>query len=89
MAIVLNLLPALVFAQSCPGCPNSGAESQPCHWLEVTGVVPDGPAAKARIMIGDALVSYDGKPMGCRADLSAAQAAVQVDSVVASFRRGG
>jgi hypothetical protein len=88
MAIFFCLLPALALAQTCTGCPNSGIESQPCHWLEVTGVVPDGPAAKAGILIGDALASYDGKPMGCRAELQAAQAAVQVDSVVASFRRG-
>jgi hypothetical protein len=88
MAFVLCLMPVLALAQNCPGCPSSTADIQPCCWLEVTGVVPDGPAAKARVMIGDALVSYDGKPMGCRADLSAAQAAVQVDSVVASFRRG-
>jgi hypothetical protein len=87
LTIVLCLFPALTFAQSCPGCPNSGAEAEPCHWLEVTGLVPDGPAAKAGVYIGDALVSYDGKPMGCRAELTAAQAAVQVDSVVAGFRR--
>lgn len=88
MAFLLCLLPALTLAQDCAECPNSGAESQPCHWLEVTALVPDGPAAKAGIRVGDALASYDGKPMGCRADLAAAQAAVQVDSVVASFRRG-
>jgi hypothetical protein len=88
IVIVLCLFPALVLAQDCAACPNSGAESQPCHWLEVTALVPDGPAAKAGIRVGDALASYDGKPMGCRADLAAAQAAVQVDSVVASFRRG-
>ncbi len=88
MSIALCLLPALVLAQNCPGCPSNKAESQPCHWLEVTGLVPDGPAAKAGIRVGDALASYDGKPMGCRAELTAAQAAVQVDSVVASFRRG-
>jgi len=88
LCAVLCLLPALALAQTCPGCPNSGAESEPCHWLEVTGLVPDGPAAKAGIRIGDALASYDGKPMGCRAELNAAQAAVKVDSVVASFRRG-
>ena len=88
MAIVLCLLPALALAQDCAACPNSGAESAPCHWLEVTGLVPDGPAAKAGIRVGDALASYDGKPMGCRAELTAAQAAVKVDSVVASFRRG-
>jgi hypothetical protein len=88
IAIMLSLLPVLALAQSCPGCPNSGAEAAPCHWLEVTGLVPDGPAAKAGVRVGDALDSYDGKPMGCRADLSTAQAAVQVDSVVASFRRG-
>jgi hypothetical protein len=87
MAIFFCLLPALALAQTCPGCPNSGAEAQPCHWLEVTGLVPDGPAAKAGIRVGDALASYDGKPMGCRAELTAAQAAVQVDSVVAGFRR--
>jgi hypothetical protein len=87
-AIVLCLLPALVLAQNCVVCPNSKAESGPCHWLEVTGVVPDGPAAKAGIRIGDALASYDGKPMGCRAELTAAQAAVQVDSLVATFQRG-
>ncbi len=88
IAIILCLLPALILAQSCPGCPNRGAESEPCHWLEVTSLVPDGPAARAGIRVGDALASYDGKPMGCRAELVAAQAAVQVDSVVASFRRG-
>jgi hypothetical protein len=88
MAIVFCLLPGLALAQNCAACPNSKAESGPCHWLEVTGVVPDGPAAKAGIWVGDALASYDGKPMGCRAELAAAQAAVQVDSVVASFRRG-
>ncbi len=88
VAIVLCLLSALVLAQNCPGCPNSGAEAVPCHWLEVTGLVPDGPAAKAGIRVGDDLASYDGKPMGCRADLARVQAAVQVDSVVASFRRG-
>jgi hypothetical protein len=88
MAIVLCLLPALALAQNCAVCPNRSAESAPCHWLEVTGVVPDGPAAAAGIRIADRLVSYDGKAMGCRADLSAAQAAVQVDSLVATFRRG-
>ncbi|MBN2464295.1 PDZ domain-containing protein [candidate division WOR-3 bacterium] len=88
LTIVICLLPVLALAQNCPGCPNSGAESAPCHWLEVTGLVPDGPAAKAGIVVGDALASYDGKPMGCQAELNAAQAAVQVDSVVASFRRG-
>ncbi len=31
---------------------------------------PDGPAAKVGIHVGDALASYDGKPMGCRADLA-------------------
>ena len=88
MAIVLVLLPVLALAQDCATCPNSGAESAPCHWLEVTGLVPDGPAAKAGIRVGDALASYDGKAMGCRADLSATQAAVQADTVIASFRRG-
>jgi len=88
LSIVLCLLPALAAAQTCAGCPNSGKEAAPCHWLEVTGLVPDGPAAKAGVRVGDALASYDGKPMGCRADLSRVQAAVQVDSVVASFRRG-
>ncbi len=88
VSIVLCLLPALVLAQDCATCPNSGKETAPCHWLEVTGLVPDGPAAKAGIRVGDALASYDGKPMGCRADLARVQAAVQVDSVVASFRRG-
>ena len=88
LATILCLLPALALAQNCPGCPNRQAEAEPCHWLEVTSLVPDGPAAKAGILPGDALASYDGKPMGCRAELTAAQAAVQVDSVVASFRRG-
>jgi len=88
MAIIFFLLPALVLAQNCAGCPNRQAEAEPCHWLEVTGVVPDGPAAQAGIRIGDALVNYDGKPMGCRTELAAAQAAVQVDSVVATFRHG-
>ena len=88
LGIVLCLLSVPALAQTCPGCPDSGAESAPCHWLEVTGVVPEGPAAKAGVMPGDALVSYDGKLMGCRAELAATQAAVQVDSVVATFRRG-
>ncbi len=88
MAIVLVLLPVLALAQDCATCPNSGTEAAPCHWLEVTGLVPDGPAAKAGIRVGDGLASYDGKPMGCRADLARVQAAVQVDSVVAWFRRG-
>jgi hypothetical protein len=77
-----------MLAQNCAGCANKPSDAPPCHWLEVTGVVPDGPAAKAGIRVGDSLASYDGKPMGCRAHLSAGQAAVQVDSVVASFRRG-
>ena len=88
MAIVLVLLPVLALAQDCATCPNSATEAAPCHWLEVTGLVPDGPAATAGIQVGDGLASYDGKPMGCRADLARVQAAVQVDSVVASFRRG-
>ncbi len=88
MAIFLCLFPAFVLAQNCAVCPNQQAGAAPCHWLEVTGVVPDGPGAQAGIRIGDALASYDGKAMGCRADLSAAQAAVQVDSLVATFRRG-
>jgi hypothetical protein len=88
MAIVLCLFPALVLAQNCAGCANKPADAAPCHWLEVTGVVPDGPAAQAGIRVGDGLAGYDGKPMGCRAELAAAQAAVRVDSVVASFRRG-
>lgn len=77
-----------MLAQNCAGCANKTADAAPCHWLEVTGVVPDGPAAKAGIRVGDSLASYDGKPMGCREHLSAGQAAVQVDSVVVSFRRG-
>jgi len=88
LLIVLCLLPALALAQDCATCPNSGAEATPCHWLEVTSLVPDGPAAKAGIRVGDALASYDGKAMGCRADLARVQAAVQVDSLVATFRRG-
>ena len=84
---MLCLLSALAGAQNCPCCQNRNAESAPCHWLEVTGLVPDGPAAKAGIMVGDALARYDGKPMGCRDELAAAQAAVKVDSVVVSFRR--
>jgi len=88
IAVFLCLLPTLALAQNCAACPNRQAESAPCHWLEVTSVVPDGPADKAGIMPGDALASYDGKPMGCRNELSTAQAAVQVDSVVAGFRRG-
>ncbi len=87
MAIILCLLPVFALAQECATCPNSGKEVAPCHWLEVINLVPDGPSAKAGIRVGDALTSYDGKPMGCRAELTAAQAAVQVDSVVASFRR--
>ena len=87
MAIVPFLLPALVLAQSGPGSIHN-AGSEPSHWLEVTGFVPDGPAAKAGIWVGDVLATYDGKPMGSRAELEAAQAAVRVDSVVASFRRG-
>lgn len=90
-AIVLSfvlLAASAAMAQNCAVCPNRQAEAEPCHWLEVTGVVSDGPAAEAGIRLGDALVSYDGKAMGCRADLSAAQAAVQVDSLVATFRRG-
>jgi hypothetical protein len=83
MAIAICLFPAFVLAQNGVVC-----ASEPCHWLEMTGVVSDGPAAQAGIRIGDVLVSYDGKPMGCRADLNAAQAAVQVDSLVATFRRG-
>ena len=83
MAIVLCLFPALVLAQSGVVSP-----SDSLHWLEVTGVVPDGPAAQAGIRIADVLVSYDGKAMTSRADLSAAQAAVQVDSLVATFQRG-
>jgi hypothetical protein len=83
MAIVLFVLPALVFAQYGPA-----RATKPHQWLEVTGVVPDGPAAKAGIRIGDALASYHGKPVGSRAELEAAQAAVQVESVVATFRRG-
>lgn len=88
VTLVLCLFPALGLAQSCPGCPSHLAEPEPCHWLEVTGLVPDGPAAQAGILPGDALASYDGKPMGCRAELTAAQAAVQVDSVLVSFKRG-
>jgi hypothetical protein len=88
MAIVLCLLPALATAQNCAACTNKTADAAPCHWLEVTGLVPDGPAAKVGIRVGDALASYDGKPMGCRAELTAAQASVQVDSLVATFRRG-
>ncbi len=87
MAVILCVLPALVRAQSSPGSPNS-AGYEPSQWLEVTGLVPDGPAAKAGIRVGDVLASYGGKPMGSRAELEAAQAAVQVDSVVASVRRG-
>lgn len=86
IAIGLCLLPALVLAQGTPASRHSGAE--PSQWLEVTGLVPDGPAAKAGIWVGDALASYDGKPMGSRVELEAAQAAVRVDSVAVSFRRG-
>lgn len=88
LAIVLCIFPVLALAQDCATCPNSGKETVPCHWLEVTGLVPDGPAARAGIRVGDALASYDGKAMGCRADLARVQAAVQVDSLVATFRRG-
>ena len=87
LIIALWLFPVLMLAQNSPGSSNV-AGSEPSLWLEVTGVVPDGPAARAGIWVGDALASYDGKPMGCRADLARVQAAVQVDSVVASFRRG-
>jgi hypothetical protein len=88
IAAFLCLFPALALAQNCAGCANKPAGALPCHWLEVTGVVPDGPAAAAGIRVGDGLAFYDGKAMGCRADLSGKQAAVQVDSVVVSFRRG-
>jgi len=93
MFIAFSLLPALALAQNCPACSQAPgnvvvSQSEPCHWLEVTGLVPDGPAAKAGIRVGDAVASYDGKPMGCRAALETAQAAVQTDSVVATFRRG-
>ena len=84
---MLCLLFALAGAQSCPCCQHQKAGSAPCHWLEVTGLVPDGPAAKAGIKVSDALASYNGKRMGCRDELAAAQAAVQTDSVVAIFRR--
>jgi hypothetical protein len=90
LVVVLSslLVPQLAVAQKCAGCPNRKEEAKPCHWLEVQSVVPDGPAAEAGILPGDALASYDGKPMGCMGELTAAQAAVQVDSLVASFRRG-
>jgi hypothetical protein len=87
LTLTLFILFSLAGAQSCPCCQHQKAGSAPCHWLEVTGLVPDGPAAKAGIMVGDALASYNGKRMGCRDELAAAQAAVQTDSVVATFRR--
>lgn len=87
MAIASCILTAIVLGQSGPGFTHS-AGLEPGYWLEVTGVVPDGPAAKAGVWVGDVLASYDGKPMGSRAELEAAQAAVQVDSLVATFRRG-
>lgn len=80
MTIFLSLLCALAPVQGNPGLLPSS--------LEVTNLVPDGPAARAGVSVGDVLVSYDGRPIGSRAELEAAQAAVLSDSVAVSFRRG-
>lgn len=78
----------LVLSLFCALAPVQQGDSATSSWLEVMGLVPDGPAARAGIQIGDALASYDGKVIGSRAALEAAQAAVRADSVAVSLRRG-
>lgn len=79
---------AILFSIFCALAPIQQSDSASSSWLEVSGLVTDGPAARAGIQIGDALASYDGKTIVSRAVLEAAQAAVRAESVTATFRRG-
>jgi len=90
LLLVSLVLPASVPAQTSarPGSCALEPDTEPCHLLEVRSVVPRGPAASAGVMAGDVLVKYDGRIVGCLADLNLARAAVTTESVPVAFRRG-
>ena len=57
----------------------------------VTSLSPDGPAAKAKIEVGDVILTFDGKPIGEMRSLPriVAETAVGREVVVVVWRKGG
>lgn len=93
LVVLLAARPALGQCGGCPGgvCPvpaTAAVEEEHCHWLEVQGLVPGGPAELLGIQPGDIVHSFGGRPVGCLADLQAAKAAVTGDSADVAFLRG-
>ncbi len=94
MLLVLAV-PFLLLAQAgdcsqCGGCPEEQPEVEPehCHWLEVIGLVEGGAAEAAGVQVGDVIHSYNGKTVGCLADLAAHKAEATGDSVGVVVLRG-
>lgn len=94
MLLVLAV-PFLLLAQAgdcsqCGGCPGQKpeAETEHCHWLEVIDLVEGGAAEAAGAQVGDVIHSYNGKTVGCLADLAAHKAEAAGDSVAVKILRG-
>jgi putative serine protease PepD len=58
--------------------------------LEVTAVVPSGPAAQAGLAVGDVITEIDGEPAHNTEQLVLVSLRGEVgDSVAVTYRRGG
>ncbi len=82
-----------IAAQSVPlpgaGDAASNDETAPRNGLLITGLAPDGPAAKAGLMIGDIVVDVAGRPAGELHELRASLADRVGERVRIGVRRGG
>jgi hypothetical protein len=90
MAVPVLLLAQAGDCSQCAGCPEQKpeAEAEHCHWLEVIGLVEGGAAEAAGVQAGDVIQNYNGKAVGCLADLAAHKAEATGDSVAVKVLRG-